>query len=169
MDARHLLEVGRITGVHGIRGNVKTQLYAGEESVCLDLESITVRLPDGRQAAYGVVWIKPHTRSYLMSLEGVVDRAGAQALVGGIIVVDRRSLPQLDDDSYYWFELEGMAVNTMDGTPIGTITSIMETGSNDVYVVRAGKQETLIPALKSVIKRVDRQRRIMTVDLPEGL
>jgi len=169
MDDGDLLTVGRINGVHGVRGNVKVQLFAGEESIILDHDEVVLRLADGHRETYEIQWIQPHRRGYLLALAGVGDRMGAEALVGAHLVVDKRRLPQLDDDSLYWFELEGMTVTTIEGTPIGTITAIMETGSNDVYVVRSGKHETLVPALKSVVKRVDRQRRIMTVDLPEGL
>jgi 16S rRNA processing protein RimM len=56
---------------------------------------------------------------------------------------------------YYWFEIEGLAVYGNDGRYLGTVVEIIYTGSNDVYVVRNGTQETLIPALRDVVRMID--------------
>jgi 16S rRNA processing protein RimM len=83
--------------------------------------------------------------------------------------MEKSRLPDLEDGSYYWSDLIGLAVQTVDRQPLGTLSSIFRTGSNDVYVVRAGDDETLIPALASVVKAVDLENGTMTVALPEGL
>jgi 16S rRNA processing protein RimM len=62
-----------------------------------------------------------------------------------------------------------MAVYATDGRYLGELRDVIQTGSNDVYVVRQGAQETLVPALVSVVKAIDTQQNRMEVDLPPGL
>ena len=75
----------------------------------------------------------------------------------------------MEKDSYFWFDLIGMAVFTTTGEYLGRLESIIETGSNDVYVVQDGKEEVLVPALESVVVDVDIEANRMQVELPEGL
>jgi 16S rRNA processing protein RimM len=78
-------------------------------------------------------------------------------------------LPELDEDTYYWFELIGIEVYTTEAEYLGRIASIFPTGSNDVYVVKDQKKEILVPALESVVVGIDLEQKIMRVRLPEGL
>jgi 16S rRNA processing protein RimM len=116
-----------------------------------------------------VVWAKSHGKGMLLSIEGVNDRDAAEVLIGSRLWVDKASLPDLEDGDYYWFELIGMSVYTAEDTYLGTLASILPTGSNDVYVVRNGDEEILLPALASVVQAIDTDQRRMTVILPEGL
>ena len=93
----------------------------------------------------------------------------AEALVGSRLWVDKTTLPDLDDGIYYWFELIGLSVYTTQGRYLGLLESILQTGSNDVYVIRDGEKEVLLPALASVVQAVDIHQRRMEVILPEGL
>jgi 16S rRNA processing protein RimM len=83
--------------------------------------------------------------------------------------MNRSDRPPLDAGEYYWSDLVGMSVHTTNGECLGTIQHIFPTGSNDVYVVRDGSRETLVPALAWVVVKVDVEAKAMTVDLPEGL
>jgi len=78
-------------------------------------------------------------------------------------------LPELGEDTHLWFDLIGMAVYTTEDKYLGRIESIIETGSNDVYVVQDHEKEVLIPALESVVVDIDLEHKRMRVDLPEGL
>jgi 16S rRNA processing protein RimM len=124
---------------------------------------------DGRTQRCAVTWSRPQGKGMLLAIEGVADRNAAAALVGGRILVDKALLPDLEDGSHYWFELIGMAVYTGQGQYLGTLETILPTGSNDVYVVRNNDEEILVPALASVVQTIDTDRRRMEVVLPEGL
>ena len=80
-----------------------------------------------------------------------------------------RSLPKLENGVYYWDDLIGIEVVSINGVPLGRIESIFQTGSNDVYVIKQGDRELLLPALRSVIKSIDLGARRMEVEVPEGL
>lgn len=125
--------------------------------------------PSGAQTNYAVEWVRPHKQNYLVGFKGVNDRVQAEALRGTKIVIRRSEMPTLEDDTYYWADLIGMDVVTVDSRYLGQIKSIIPTGSNDVYVVNDEKAETLVPALKHVILDVNLATNTMRVELPEGL
>ncbi len=91
----------------------------------------------------------------------------ARRLVGAKLCVPESRLPSLNSDEFYWYQLIGLEVVSPDGKKLGTLEEIIETGSNDVYVVRRGGEEILVPATQEVVRKIDLQRRLMTVDLPE--
>jgi 16S rRNA processing protein RimM len=91
----------------------------------------------------------------------------AHRLVGAKLCVSESRLPPLDSDEFYWYQLIGLEVVSTDGTKLGILEEIIETGSNDVYVVRLGGEEILVPATQEVVHEIDLQRRLMIVDLPE--
>jgi len=105
----------------------------------------------------------------LLTLKGVATADEARELVGAELFVDSGLLPELDEGTYYWFDIIGLSVFAPDKTYLGRIESIIATGGNDVYVARHQGNEILIPALESVVLGVDLKRKVMRVDLPEGL
>ena len=116
-----------------------------------------------------IQWVKPHTQTILLSLKGVDDRDMSEALVGFDLFIEKAKLSELEDESYYWFDIIGLSVYTIDEKFIGRVESIIPTGSNDVYVVKNNDDEILIPGLESVVKEIDLKQKNMRVDLPEGL
>ena len=76
---------------------------------------------------------------------------------------------QLPPDSFFWHQIIGLTVRTVDGQELGKIAEIMETGSNDVYVVKSDERELLLPAIKDVVREIDLTSGVMTVELLEGL
>jgi 16S rRNA processing protein RimM len=161
--------IGKIVGVHGTRGTNKIRSYAESLSVFATGRCMQARTADGRAMRLEINWVKPHGRTPLVSFQGVSDRSQAEALIGAELFISRAELPVLDEDDYYWADLIGMAVYTTGDEYLGRLESIIETGSNDVYVVKDDRTEVLIPALASVVRSVDVKGRRMTVALPEGL
>ena len=105
----------------------------------------------------------------LLKLGDVDTREAATALRGNVLYIPASEAVLLPPGSYYWHQILGLEVQTTDGETLGTIADIIETGSNDVYVVRGAERETLIPAIADVIRDVDLDRRVVTVKLLEGL
>lgn len=169
MEKDNFLPIGKVVGIHGIHGILK--VYSDSDSWSLFSPGcpIAIQNSDGSVKSWQIKWIRPHKRFLLLSLEGVSDVERAQGFKGARVLVDKSSLPQLEEGTYYWSDLIGLRVFLIDGTCLGNIESIIETGSNDVYVVRKGNRETLIPALEKVVKAVDLESKTMQVDLPEGL
>ena len=169
MEKKGYVLIGKIVGVHGIKGTNKLKSYAESLSVFNPGRSIIVRDNLNRETCVELNWIKSHTRTALISFKGVTDHDQAQALIGAELFIPETELPELDEDTYYWFELIGIEVYTTEDEYLGRIESIFPTGSNDVYVVKDEQKETLVPALDSVVIDIDLEHKRMRVDLPEGL
>jgi 16S rRNA processing protein RimM len=105
----------------------------------------------------------------LIKFRGIDTQEEAERLRGVQLEVPLDEVPSLSPDSYYYFQILDMEVWTQEGEFLGVVEDIITTGSNDVYVVRQGKNEILVPALQDVIVDVDLQMGRITVDLPDGL
>lgn len=142
-DAEARIALGEIVGAHGVRGEVKLHSWTRPREnilnypVWLLAQAESVReytLTGGRQQGKGLV----------AGLAGIDSRDAAAALHGCRIMVARSALPAKAPGEYYWAELQGLAVETLAGESLGTVTGLLETGANDVLVVE-GERERLIP------------------------
>ena len=105
-----------------------------------------------------------HGKVLVAKLQDVADRTGAEKYKGLLVAVPREHLPPAEEDEYYWSDLIGLAVENQDGDKLGTVDSLLETGANDVLVVKGGHGELLIPFIDSVIKQVSLKDRTIRVD-----
>jgi len=166
MVADRLVAVGKVVRAQGVRGHLRLVPF-GETLEGLGAgEEVSARLPDGSIERLITVEIRTQRKSVLFLSRAVRTAAEAQRLVGAEICVPESRLPALAADEFYWHQLIGLEVMSVDGRRLGTIRQIIETGSNDVYVVQEGREEVLIPALAEVVREVNLERRLMVVDLP---
>ncbi len=166
---KYLVLIGKIVAVHGVKGALKIQSYAGSLDIFKSGTIVTVRRPDGSEDDYEIDWIKPHSRGALLALKNLTHWDQAKKLVGSDLHIEKAALPELETGAYFWFDLIGLNVFTSDDRYLGRLDSIIETGANDVYVVKDADKEILIPALQSVVRAVDIEAKIMRVELPDGL
>ena len=110
-----------------------------------------------------------HQGMALIKFRGIDTQADTEHLRGAQLEVPLGEVPSLSPNSYYHFQILDMEVWTSDQEFLGLVEDILSTGSNDVYVVRQGKHEILVPALQNVIVAVDLEKGRITVDLPIGL
>jgi len=119
---------------------------------------------EGEWQAAKVLEGKRQGKSVIAHLQGVDDRDQAAALIGSDIAIPRDELPAAEDGSYYWLDIEGMQVVHRDGTDLGRVAYLMETGANDVLVTE-GERERLIPFIaEKVILDVDFDKGVISVD-----
>jgi 16S rRNA processing protein RimM len=161
------LPIGKVIKAHGLRGQLKVYPYGETFSTLCVEEKITANLPDGSSLTLTVAEIRPHQKTFLLTSREIATVEEAHRLVGAELCVPESRLPPTDPNEFYWYQLIGLEVVNSEGEQLGILEEIIETGSNDVYVVRRGKEEILIPAIEEVVREVDLQRRLMTVDLPE--
>lgn len=108
-------------------------------------------------------------RVYLY-INGIADRDSAEALRGELVEIPDGRRPATSEPFWYLDEIEGLRVVSADGSDLGTVREILQTGANDVYIVdRGARRDLLVPALKDVVVDVDIPAGTMTVDLPDGL
>ncbi|CAM2842727.1 ribosome maturation factor RimM [Vibrio rarus] len=162
--------VGKLGATYGIRGWLKVHSFTD------DAENIFSYSPwflnqKGVWVEHKVESWKRHNKGYVCKLEGLDVREDAHLLTNFEISVAPSSLPELSEEEFYWRELFGMKVVTTKGYDLGEVTDMLETGSNDVLVVKAnlkdafGQKERLIPFLEEqVIIKVDREAQRIEVD-----
>lgn len=160
--------MGRVTGVHGLKGYLKVTSFAESASIFAPGERIRADRPDGVRTWLDIVKVTTRKKGLLV-LFNDLDVDGAQAFVGAELQVERDSLPELEDDTYYWHDLIGMDVIDTKRGRLGTLKSVIRTGSNDVFVVSGGEREVLVPAISHVVLSIDVETNEMRIDLPEGL
>lgn len=164
-----LVGLGRVSGAHGIRGAVKVRPDA--EATTTDPEVFT---------ALGQVWIGGQRyqvvetgrlkNQVILRLAGVDTRSQAEALVGLAVEGDRVRFPALPEGEYYWFQVLGLpVVNVADGALLGYLDEIIPTPAHDIYVVRQGEREVLLPAVEDVIIEINLEEGVLKALPPEGL
>lgn len=170
MTKKGFIAIGKIVGAHGIHGAVKVYSYSESFSVFETGNTLCLKNdPDSNGSCYRIKEFTPHSRFALVFFEGVDSRDLAHSLKGFEIFIEKSKLPELEEETYYWDDIIGLYVYTSDGDCLGQIESIIQTGSNDVYVVNSEDKEILIPALESVVLHIDIEQKTMKVKLPEGL
>jgi 16S rRNA processing protein RimM len=154
-DSDELIPVGKIIGPHGIKGQMKLHSYSGNADSLSAVSSVTLKTPNGTLHEFTVNCFKANSGKFILGLQDIDDINLVQPFVGNEVCLTRGQLPGLEADEYYWSDLIGLQVFTDDGTLLGTIEDIFETGSSDIYVVRGEGREYLIPAIADVITTVD--------------
>ena len=131
--------------------------------------SVTARIPDGIEREVVIETARPFGERLLLRFAGFTTRTQAEALRGADLTVARRDVPPPPEGTHYRFELVGLRVLTRDGKSLGSVEDVFSTGSNDVIVIRGGKNEILLPYLADVVLSIDRERGEMVVEVPPGL
>ena len=157
------LILGRISGLFGVRGWVKVYSYTDPREAVLNYDRWLLSGKDGWREAT-VAEGKRHGKTVIVRIEGYDDRDEAAGLIGTEIGVPRDTLPEAEGDQYYWSDLEGLQVVNREGSVLGKVDYLLETGANDVMVVK-GEQERLIPfVIDKVVLGVDLAKGEISVD-----
>lgn len=162
------LTVGVVTRPHGVRGEVRVRPDTDFPERLLALRKVTLACGD-RRATYVVERMRPQGAMFLMKLAGVDTIDAAEALRGCALQVARADAAPLPPGRHYVDDVIGLRVVTTDGATLGTIEEVLRTGSNDVYVVRGGEREVLVPAIADVVREIDPAAGIAVVWLMPGL
>lgn len=161
--------LGKLTSPHGVKGWLKVYAYTSPIDSIFDYSEWWVRQGETLKQLT-IVQGRRQGKGLVVQLKGIDDRDAAEALAQADIVMPKSELPELADEEYYWYELEGLKVYTLAGECLGQVSYLFETGANDVMVVRGGqdaidKRERLLPYLPGdVIIKVDLQAQRMEVD-----
>lgn len=173
MEQQKIGVVGKLGSTYGIRGWLRVYSSTEYAESIFDYQPWFLKIKNQWQLAEIEGW-RHHSQDLIVKLKGVDDREHAQTLANIEIGVDLNQLPALDDGDYYWHDLIDCQVVNLQGYQMGQVIELMETGSNDVLVVKAnakdafGKQERLIPYIETVVKRVDLSTKTIEVDWDAG-
>ena len=160
------LIVGHLQRAHGIKGEIAMQVLTDFPERMQKDKKVWIGDAYDQYVIKSVRWKQD---LLLLSFDGIDDRSGIDALVNQDVFVQANALPILPDGRYYFHQLIGLSVFEQDNF-IGTVTEILETGANDVFVLSVpGEKELLLPDIKSVILNIDLEEKKIQVAIPEGL
>lgn len=161
------ITIGKILSPHGVRGEVKVLPLTDFPDRFQRMKSVWLDINDGPM---DIEKVRFNNDIPLIKFRSIDDRDGAEKLRNGLLQVRQSELTTLPDGQYYQFQIIGLAVFDQEGLPMGTVSAIIETGANDIYVIKdpAGK-ELLLPALKQTVLLIDIPAGRMVVKLLPGL
>ncbi len=161
------LVVAVLSSPFGLRGEIRARIVTDFPERLLELKEVFLG-PHLRP--FRVRSVRFHRGEVLFQLEGVSSREEAALLRGLEVQVPIHEAPALPEDAYFYFELLGLEVVTEEGEVLGELVEILETGANDVYIVRSPEgREVLLPAIREVIREVNVPEGRMVVRLLPGL
>ena len=163
MRDEDLTIMGFIRGAHGIRGWLKVHADTQHADSLFDFP-VWYLGKQGNWQPYTFQDGAVQPKQLVAQLEGVTDRDMAEALRGCQVAVPRAELPPTEDDEYYWTDLIGLAVVNQRGESLGSVQDLMETGANDVLVVRGEHGQCLIPFVSAYVTTVDMAGKQITVE-----
>jgi 16S rRNA processing protein RimM len=164
-----MLRVGRITGAHGLKGALR---FRPDNPDSDTLEQVKRVFLESAGAARefrltAMTPLNPTTRR--ITLEGVADIDAAESLSGAVVMIAAEDVPAAKPGEFYYYEAIGCEVFLTDGSRLGAIEEIFSNGAHDIWVVRDGEREVLVPVIEDVVKSMDLAGRRVTIEAVPGL
>lgn len=165
--------IGKIVGVHGVNGTMLLLPLTDYPDRFLKMKKLTLERPGAPIQTVSVKKITPYVgkETFFLQIPDVTERTLAESFKGSFVTVSKEERVELSEDEYWIDDIIGLKViDNETGFELGLIEEVLETGSNDVYLIRTEAGEVKpIPALAEAIVKVDTQNGVMLVTLPEGL
>lgn len=158
--------MARVASAHGLRGELVCSLLTDFPERFEDTQELLVGEPP---RTHRLERFRLDRGRVVLKLEGVDDRDAAEALRGALVQVPVEQAVMLPEGEYFWHQIVGLRVEDGSGQQLGTVVEVLATGSNDVYVVHGTGRELLLPAIKDVVKSIELDPGVMTVELIAGL
>lgn len=162
MEKQQYIEAGKIVNTHGVRGEVKIQVWLDSPEFMRRFKTVYI---DSKPV--GLLSSRAHKGFLIAMLDGVEDINAAMSLKNKTVYIDRADAP-LKKGEYFLCDIIGSRVETEAGELVGTLEDILETPASSVYIVR-GEAEHMIPAVPEFVLKTDAENGIITVHLIEGM
>lgn len=162
MEKNQYIEAGKIVNTHGVRGEVKIQVWLDSPEFLRSFKTVYIE-----RRAVKMLSARTHKGFVIAALEGVEDVNAAMCLKNKTVFIDRNDA-DLPAGAYFLQDIIGAKVVDENGTEIGILSDILETPASDIYIVK-GETEHMIPAVPEFILSADAENGIIRVHLIEGM
>lgn len=162
------LLVGKTTKPHGLRGEIKIYCFSGQPENFLEYKELT--LLDHKNRLIGPVEVtksRVQGKTAVVSFATIADRTAAEQIEGFGVLLLKEQLPQAGPGEYYWHQYQGKQLVDSDGTSIGIVKELFNSGAQDILVVDTDKEEVLVPVIDEFI--IEETGDTLVVNLPPGL
>lgn len=162
------ISIGQIVNTYGVKGELKVYPLTNDIRRFDKVKIVYIEENQGLYK-YEIQHIKYLNNIVIVKFKNVEDIESAEKFRNKYIKVHRNDAVKLPEDSFFVCDIIGADVFNLDGELLGKVYDVIQTGSNDVFVVKTEDKEILIPALKTIFKEIDIIKGRMVVELPEGL
>jgi 16S rRNA processing protein RimM len=164
-----IIPIGKVLKSVGLKGRFKIGLFTKNSGSLSKAREIFLARKGGLPEPFSLEEVSVLGGSATVTVKGIESREDAMQFIGSSVQIDAAQLPKLGPGEYYSYELTGCRVYTSEGRYVGELTEIFSTGANDVFVIKGEKKEHLIPAIDSVVVRIDSEGGRIIIDSSGGL
>ena len=168
MDIDSCFQLGYVIKPHGLKGDVSIFIDADDPQVYKNLESVLIQ-QDNQLVPFFISKIKVSGQKAIISLEDSNDFESAQLLKGSALFLPLSALPKLTDQQFYFHEIIGFAVKDENLGEIGPVLTVYDAGPQDLLAIEHKSREVLVPINDETVKRVDKNKKQILVNIPDGL
>jgi 16S rRNA processing protein RimM len=154
---------------HGVRGELRLLPYAFPCSTLQKGVTVSLVGKEGEERQFTVTGVRTHAPFLLVRLQGIDSLEQAQELRDSVLSVETKALPLLQDGEFYYYQVIGLDVVTSAGDSIGKIVHVFFSGGHDVWVVRRGKTEHMIPVTDEIVRAIDLAEQRAVIEPMPGL
>jgi 16S rRNA processing protein RimM len=163
------LRIGRVTGAHGLHGALRFKLDNPQSEILPTIGRVWLER-DGSSREFRLIGVtRLGAGSVRIMLEGIGDATAADALKGSAFAVAVSDLPPTGPREFYYFQTLGCDVFTSTGERIGTVAEVFSNGAHDIFTVRDGAREILVPVIDDIVRDIDISGRRITIEAVPGL
>lgn len=159
------LQIGKVSNVHGIKGEIKVIPLTDDLNRFSELKSVYIGID---KECYEIEKASYHKNQAILKLKGISELEKAENLINSFLWVKIEDAKR-PKGAYFLFELIGLEVFNVEGEYIGKLKDVLQPGANDVYIVKNEDREYLIPAVKEIVKSIDIEHNKMTIQPIEGM
>jgi len=164
-----MLRVGRISGAHGLKGALRFRPDNPDSDILQQVKRVFLER-SGETREFRVTGVAPlNATTDRITLEGVADIDAAESLKGAVVMLATEDVPPAKPGEFYYYEAIGCEVFLTDGSRLGAIEEVFSNGAQDIWIVRDGEREVLIPVIENVVKAMDLPGRRVTIEPIPGL
>jgi 16S rRNA processing protein RimM len=164
-----MLRVGRITGAHGLKGALRFRPDNPDSNTLEQVKRLFLETEEGSREFRRTSVTPLNATTKRITLDGIADADAAESLKGAVVMLAAEDVPPAKPGEFYYYEAIGCEVFLTDGSRLGAIEEIFSNGAQDIWVVRDGNREFLIPVIEDVVKAMDLAGRRVTIEPIPGL
>ena len=161
--------LGKILRAWGVKGELIIFPLTDDLKSFNQVQEVFISDSEGKEVIHKIERSRIFRGKILLQLEGIESREKADTLKGKYIEINKEDVPLLSEGRYYLYDLVGCKVENQEGKSLGEIKEVLLFPANDILVVRKGSKEYYIPFIKNVVKKIDLQAKLVSIELLSGL
>jgi len=163
MTSQPTIVIGKFAKPYGVKGRISVYSFTEPKENLFNYSPLSIKRKGHSVETLSIEAFRPHGNHFVVKLTKSHNRDDASLYTNGEIIINTSQLPSLKEGEYYWKDLEGLSVFNKEGEKLGFVAHLLETGANDVLIVKGTKTHH-IPYHPHYIQSIDIKNKKMIVD-----